>query len=245
MVTYEALVAARLRQGVMPAWCRSSRPLRSAARSPAGIDPPRTARLVHDTVLEPDVLLGDGASSPSSPRPTSTRTSSSASPSPTAPSATLRVKAKTLPVKPHVHLFHLDYFDGRIYFQELERRLNARDRLRRRHGVRARQDKVSSPWRISLDKAPYVSDYTLERASTTARSPRATTTTSRCTTISALGHRLSRCSKNVLAQNRFVRKFLYGRKRLDRASTPGSCAGTAASASPRRSAPPLGLHSNR
>src|SRR3954470_19639808 len=128
MTPYETVVEACLAQGVMPAVVPQLKTITlGGALAGVGIESSSHRHgLVHDTVLEVDVLLGDGRVVTCTPAnehadlffgfPNSYGTLGYA----------LRVKAKTLPVKPFVHLFHLDYFDGRIYFQELERRLNGR-----------------------------------------------------------------------------------------------------------------------
>ena len=133
MITYEDLVRECLARGVMPAVVPQLKTI-TLGGAVAGVGIESSSHrygLVHDTMLELDVLLGDGtvvnctASNEQSDLffgfPNSYGTLGYA----------LRVKAKTLPVKPYVHLFHLDYFDGRIYFQELERRSG--------HGARARR----------------------------------------------------------------------------------------------------------
>ena len=139
------------------------------------------------------------------PPTTSTRISSSAFPNSYGTLGyALRVKAKTVPVKPYVRLAHLPFRDAGSYFSELEKRLDAGDcRLRRRHGVLARSScssrSAASPTRR---RTPAI---TPTRRSTTARSPRSARTTSRSHDY------LWRwdtdwfwCSKNVLAQNPLV-----------------------------------------
>ena len=215
MVTYEALVAACLRQGVMPAVVPQLKTITlGGALAGVGIESSSHRQgLVHDTVLELDVLLGDGrvvTCTPSNEHadlflgfPNSYGTLGYA----------LRVKAKTLPVKPYVHLFHLDYFDGRIYFQELERRLNARD-ADFVDGTVFAPDKMFITLARFVDKAPYVSDYTFERIYYRSIPARHDDYLTVHDYLWRWDTDWFWCSKNVLAQNRFVRKFLYGRKRL-------------------------------
>jgi len=63
MVTYEALVAACLRHGVMPAVVPQLKTITlGGALAGVGIESSSHRQgLVHDTVLELDVLLGDGS----------------------------------------------------------------------------------------------------------------------------------------------------------------------------------------
>ena len=215
MVTYEALVAACLRQGVMPAVVPQLKTITlGGALAGIGIESSSHRQgLVHDTVLELDVLLGDGRVVTCTPAnehadlffgfPNSYGTLGYA----------LRVKAKTLPVKPYVHLFHLDYFDGRIYFQELERRLNARD-ADFVDGTVFAPDKMFITVAHFTDKAPYVSDYTFERIYYRSIPQRHDDYLTVHDYLWRWDTDWFWCSKNVLAQNKYVRRFLYGRKRL-------------------------------
>jgi len=117
MVTYEALTAACLRQGVMPAVVPQLKTITlGGAVAGVGIESSSHRHgLVHDTVLELDVLLGDGRVVSCTPDnehadlffgfPNSYGTLGYA----------LRVKAKAVPVRPYVHLLHLDYFDTDLF----------------------------------------------------------------------------------------------------------------------------------
>ena len=215
MVSYEALTAACLRNRVMPAVVPQLKTITlGGALAGVGIESSsHRYGLVHDTVLELDVLLGSGRVLTCTPTnehadlffgfPNSYGTLGYA----------LRVKAKTIPVRPYVHLAHLDYFDGQIYFRELERRLRAGD-ADFVDGTVFAPDKMFITLGHFVDKAPYTSDYTFEniyyRSIPAKRDD--------YLTIHDYLWRWDTdwfwCSKNVLAQNRFVRKFLYGRKRL-------------------------------
>ena len=164
MVTYEALTAACLKQGVMPAVVPQLKTI-TLGGAVAGVGIESSSHrygLVHDTVLELDVLLGDGRVV------TCTRDNEHADLFFGFPNSygtlgyALRVKAKTVPVRPYVHLAHLDYFDGRLYFQELEKRLRARgaDFF---DGTVFAPDKMFITEAHFVDKAPYTSDYSFER----------------------------------------------------------------------------------
>jgi len=88
MVTYESLLAACLAHGVMPAVVPQLKTITlGGAVAGVGIESSSHRHgLVHDTMLELDVLLGDGRVV-AYPRTTSTAISSSALPTPTARSA--------------------------------------------------------------------------------------------------------------------------------------------------------------
>jgi FAD/FMN-containing dehydrogenase len=112
-----------------------------------------------------------------------------------------------------VHIAHLDYFDGSLYFQSLEKRLlaGAADFV---DGTVFAPDKMFITLARMVDKAPYTSDYTFENIyyrSIPAKHDD-------YLTIHDYLWRWDTdwfwCSKNVMAQNRFVRRFVYGRKRL-------------------------------
>lgn len=215
MVTYEALTEACLRYRLMPAVVPQLKTITlGGALAGVGIESSSHRRgLVHDTVLELDVLLGDGrvvTCTPSNEHadlffgfPNSYGTLGYA----------LRVKAKVVPVRPYVHLAHLDYFDGQIYFRELEKRLAQGD-ADFVDGTVFAPDKMFITLAHFVDKAPYTSDYTYEhiyyRSIPAKRED--------YLTIKDYLWRWDTdwfwCSKNVLAQQWFFRKFLYGKKWL-------------------------------
>jgi FAD/FMN-containing dehydrogenase len=215
MATYEALTAACLKHGVMPAVVPQLKTITlGGALAGVGIESSsHRYGLVHDTVLELDVLLGDGSVV------TCTRENEHADLFFALPNSygtlgyALRVKAKAVPVRPYVHLVHLDYFDGRLYFQEFEKRLRA-GHADFFDGTIFAPDKMFITEGRLVDKAPYTSDYTFEHIYYQSI-PRKRDD---YLTISDYLWRWDTdwfwCSKNVFAQNRFVRRFLYGRKRL-------------------------------
>ena len=215
MVTYEALTAACLKYRMMPAVVPQLKTI-TLGGALAGVGIESTSHrhgLVHDTVLELDVLLGDGrvvTCTPSNQHadlfhgfPNSYGTLGYA----------LRVKARAVPVRPYVHLAHLDYFDGQIYFRELERRLAQSD-ADFVDGTVFAPDKMFITLGHFVDKAPYTSDYTFEniyyRSIPAKRDD--------YLTIHDYLWRWDTdwfwCSKNVFAQQRLIRKYLYGKKRL-------------------------------
>src|SRR5688572_3928258 len=164
MTSYEELTRACLGHGVMPAVVPQLKTI-TLGGAVAGVGIESSSHrygLVHDTMLELDVLLGDGrivnctADNAHADLffgfPNSYGTLGYA----------LRVKAKTVPVKRYVHLTHLPFRDAGSYFSELEKRLDT--------GAADFVDgMVFSPSQLYLtlgrftDAAPYTSDYTYEK----------------------------------------------------------------------------------
>src|SRR6185503_8172953 len=74
----------------------------------------------------------------------------------------LRVKARTIPVKPYVHLAHVGFSSAAQYFQALEKHLRAGDADFVDGTVFAPDQLFITLGRFS-ETAPYTSDYTYER----------------------------------------------------------------------------------
>ncbi len=210
MIPYEDLTRECLKHGVMPAVVPQLKTITlGGAVAGVGIESSSHRHgLVHDTMLELDVLLGDGrvvACSAGNAHsdlffgfPNSYGTLGYA----------LRVKAKTLPVKPYVRLTHVPFGE----FSELERHLEAGE-------ADFIDGTVFSPQRkfITLghfvERAPYTSDYTFENIYYRSIGEKRED----YLTVSDYLWRWDTdwfwCSKNVLAQNPLVRR-LYGKRRL-------------------------------
>jgi FAD/FMN-containing dehydrogenase len=212
MVSYEQLVQRCLAQGVMPAVVPQLKTITlGGAVAGVGIESSSHRHgLVHDTMLELDVLLGDGRVVTCTPDnehadlffglPNSYGTLGYA----------LRVKAKTVAVKPFVHLQHLRFSSATDFFEE----------LRKPQSADFVDGTVFSPGEMyvtvgrCVDQAPPVSDYTFENIY--YRSIR-----EKREDFLTIHDYLWRwdtdwfwCSKNLMAQNAFFRKYLYGRKNL-------------------------------
>jgi len=215
MVTYEDLTAACLARGVMPAVVPQLKTITlGGALAGVGIESSsHRYGLVHDTVLELDVLLGDGRVV------TAARDNEHADLFFGFPNSygtlgyALRVKARTVPVKPYVRLEHLDFFDAGLYFSELGKRLRA-------GGADFVDGTVFSPRKMFItlghftDKAPYTSDYTFEKIYYRSIAARRDDYLSIHDYIWRWDTDWFWCSKNVLAQNGFFRRFVFGKKRL-------------------------------
>ena len=211
MIPYEALVEACLARGVMPAVVPQLKTI-TLGGAVAGVGIESSSHrygLVHDGMLELDVLLGDGRVVACTPHnehrdlflgfPNSYGTLGYA----------LRVRAKTIPVKPFVHLRHVPFES----FSELEKVLEARS-----------EDFVDGtvfgPGKMFLtlgrfvDSAPRTSDYKFEKIYYRSIAER----DEDWLTVSDYIWRWDTdwfwCSKNVHAQNPLMRRFVYGKERL-------------------------------
>ncbi len=211
MITYEALTRECLAHGVMPAVVPQLKTI-TLGGAVAGVGIESSSHrygLVHDTMLELDVLLGDGRVVTCAPGnehaelffgfPNSYGTLGYA----------LRVRARTVPVKPYVHLRHLRFTD----FGEL-----------RAHLERGEADFIDgtlfSPGEMYLTlgsftgDAPRTSDYTYEHIYYRSIARKSEDWLSTHDYIWRWDTDWFWCSKNVLAQNAFLRKFVYGKDRL-------------------------------
>jgi FAD/FMN-containing dehydrogenase len=215
MVTYEALVDACLPHGVMPAVVPQLKTITlGGAVAGVGIESSSHRQgLVHDTVLEIDVLLGDGRIV------TATRDNEHAGLFFGFPNSygtlgyALRVKAKTIAVKPFVHLEHRRFSEGRTFFENLETLLRAGAADFIDGTVFGPQEMYVTLGKFT-DHAPRTSDYTFENIYyRSIREKRED-----WLTVKDYLWRWDTdwfwCSKNVMAQNRFLRKYFFGKKRL-------------------------------
>ena len=215
MTPYETLVDACLPHGVMPAVVPQLKTITlGGALAGVGIESSsHRYGLVHDTVLEADVLLGDGRIV------TCARDNEHADLFFGFPNSygtlgyALRVKARTIPVKPYVRLSHLPFKDPVLYFRELERHLNSRS-------VDFIDGTVFGPGEMYItlghfsDTAPYTSDYTFESIYyRSIREKREDYLTIR-DYIWRWDTDWFWCSKNVFAQNPLLRKYAFGKERL-------------------------------
>jgi FAD/FMN-containing dehydrogenase len=214
MTPYETLTSACLAQDVMPAVVPQLKTI-TLGGAVAGVGIESSSHLyglVHDTMLELDVLLGDGRVVKCTADnehadlffgfPNSYGTLGYA----------LRVKAKTIPVKKYVHLTHLPFRDAASYFSELEKRLDTGD-------ADFVDGTVFSPSQLYLtlgrfsDAAPYTSDYTYENIYYRSIAEKREDYLTTHDYLWRWDTDWFWCSKNVLAQNALVRR-LYGRSRL-------------------------------
>ena len=215
MISYEALTRECLAHGVMPAVVPQLKTI-TLGGAVAGVGIESSSHrygLVHDGMLELEVLLGDGSVVACTPDnehsdlffgfPNSYGTLGYA----------LRVKAKTVAVKPYVRLEHLPFNDSQKYFSALEKMLRGSD-------ADFVDGTVFSPERLFItlgrftDKAPYTSDYTFEKIYYRSIAEKRDDYLTTHDYIWRWDTDWFWCSKNVLAQNAFFRKFIFGKKRL-------------------------------
>jgi FAD/FMN-containing dehydrogenase len=162
MTTYEALVAHTLRHGVMPAVVPQLKTI-TAGGAAAGVGIEATSHrygLVHNTVLELDVLLPNGEVVHCTPDnehqdlffgfPNSYGTLGYA----------LRLRLRTLPVKPYVQVEHIQHDGPDVFFGELAARCC--------NGASFVDGVVFTPEQqvvcvgSFVDAAPWLSDYSFE-----------------------------------------------------------------------------------
>jgi len=123
------------------------------------------------------------------------------------------VKASTVPVKPYVRLQHLAFSNGDECFAALEKHL--------KQGEADFVDgTIFSPQRLFItlgrfaDTAPYTSDYTYESIYYRSIEQKREDYLTVRDYLWRWDTDWFWCSKNVLAQNAFMRKFVYGKNRL-------------------------------
>ena len=215
MVSYEDLVQGCLAQGVMPAVVPQLKTITlGGAVAGVGIESSSHRHgLVHDTVLEIEVLLGDGQIVVATPDnehadlyygfPNSYGTLGYA----------LRVKASAVPVQPYVHLRHEPFAEPERFFEALGERLRAGD-------ADFVDGTVFAPGKMFLTlgrfaaEAPGTSDYTFENIYYRSIAEKREDWLTVHDYLWRWDTDWFWCSKNLLAQNPLVRRFVYGRKRL-------------------------------
>jgi FAD/FMN-containing dehydrogenase len=211
MIPYEDLTAACLARGVMPTVVPQLKTITlGGAVAGVGIESSSHRHgLVHDGMLELDVLLGDGRVVSCTPTnehrdlffgfPNSYGTLGYA----------LRVRAKTIPVRPFVHLRHLPMRS----FSELAKVLeaNSEDFV---DGTVFGPGKMFVTLGRFVDSAPYVSDYKFEKIYYRSIAERDEDYLTVADYIWRWDTDWFWCSKNVMAQNAFFRKYVFGKERL-------------------------------
>jgi FAD/FMN-containing dehydrogenase len=214
MATYETIVDECLLHGVMPAVVPQLKTI-TLGGAVAGVGIEATSHrhgLVHETVEELELLTADGRVRNCTAYnehcdlffgfPNSYGTLGYA----------LRVKARTVPVLPFVHVQHRPFSDAGEYFTALQRHCEAGDAAFIDGVVFGANDLYITLGRFA-EEAPFTSDYTFEHIY--YRSIR-----EKREDWLAVRDYLWRwdtdwfwCSRNLFAQNPVVRR-LYGRKRL-------------------------------
>ena len=210
MIPYEDLTRACLSHHAMPTVVPQLKTITlGGAVAGVGIESSSHRHgLVHDGMLELDVLLGDGRVVNCTAQnahadlffgfPNSYGTLGYA----------LRVKAKTIPVKSYVRLTHLPFTE----FSELEKHLNAGE-------ADFIDGTVFSPEKMFItlgrftDSAPHTSDYTYQNIYYRSIAEKREDYLTAHDYLWRWDTDWFWCSKNVFAQNPLIRR-LYGRRRL-------------------------------
>jgi FAD/FMN-containing dehydrogenase len=214
MTPYDVLVDATLAQGVMPAVVPQLRSITiGGAAAGVGIEASSFKfGLVHDTLLELEVLLADGNVVLCTPDnehrdlffgfPNSYGTLGYA----------LRLKARVVPVKRYVQLSHIRHKDAATCFRQLEELCSGdADFI---DGTVFGPDELYLTVGRFVDEAPFVSDYTYERIYYRSLRERDTDFLTVRDFIWRWDTDWFWCSKNLGAQHPLVRRLL-GRKRLN------------------------------
>ncbi len=214
MITYEDLTAACLMCGVMPAVVPQLKTITlGGAVSGVGIEATSFRRgLVHHTVMEMEILLPDGRVVVATPYnehedlfygfPNSYGTLGYA----------LRVKARTLPVKPYVQVEHIPFADPATFFVDLEATCTSDADFV--DGVAFGRDELYLNVGRFVDEAPFTSDYTYENIYYRSIREKPVDYLTAHDYLWRWDTDWFWCSKNLLAQNPLVRR-LYGRSGLN------------------------------
>lgn len=215
MTPYAKLVAECLKHGVMPAVVPQLKSITiGGAAAGCGIESSSFRYgLVHETLQEMEILLGDGSTVTCAPDneyrdlfygfPNSYGTLGYA----------LRLKARVVPVKKFVRLTHVRHADPGEFFADLARQCDRTDVDFVDGVVFGRDDMVITLGRFA-DDAPYASDYTFEKIYYRSLRERDEDYLTVQDYIWRWDTDWFWCSKNLLAQNPLVRR-LYGRRRLN------------------------------
>ena len=214
MTTYETLVAQTLQHGVMPAVVPQLKTI-TAGGAAAGVGIEATSHrygLVHNTLLEIDVLLPNGEVAHCTPDnehqdlffgfPNSYGTLGYA----------LRLRLRTLPVKPYVQVEHIAHDGQAAFFGELAAR--CRNGLSFVDGVVFAPEQQVICVGSFVDAAPWLSDYSFEHIYYRSLLERSIDYMRVEDYLWRWDSDWFWCSKNLGAQHPLVRRLL-GRSRLN------------------------------
>ncbi|HEX3062693.1 MAG TPA: FAD-binding protein [Usitatibacter sp.] len=214
MATYEALVDACLARGVMPAVVPQLKTI-TLGGAVAGVAIESSSfreGLVHETVEEVEVLAGDGRLLTCTAANEHSDLFHGLANSYGTLGYALRVKARTIPVKPYVHLLHERFRDPEAYFAAVEAHCRSKS-------ADFIDGTLFAPGRLFLTcatfaaDAPSTSDYTYRDIFYRSIEKRAEDWLTVRDYLWRWDTDWFWCSKNLLAQNPLVRR-LYGRGRL-------------------------------
>lgn len=215
MTPYVKLLAECLKHDVMPAVVPQLKSITiGGATVGCGIESSSFRYgLVHETVQEMEILLGNGSTVLCTPDnehrdlfyrfPNSYGTLGYA----------LKLKAKVVPVKKYIKLVHLRFTEPQAYFAELARQCDRKEIDFVDGVVFGRNEMVITLGQFA-DHAPYISDYTYERIYYKSLRERTEDYLTTENYVWRWDTDWFWCSKNLLAQNPIMRR-LYGRERLN------------------------------
>jgi FAD/FMN-containing dehydrogenase len=218
MTPYSTLVDACLKEGVMPTVVPQLKSITiGGATTGCGIESSSYKHgLVHEGVKEIEVLLADGSTVLATPDnehkdlffgfPNSYGTLGYA----------LKLKVKTIPVKPFVHIQHIKFTDAAKFFEAMNTACdltngNENDFV---DGSIFSENEMYLTTGKFVEKAPYTSDYTYKNIYFKSIQEREEDYLSTHDYIWRWDTDWFWCSKNMLAQNPLIRR-LYGKKRLN------------------------------
>jgi FAD/FMN-containing dehydrogenase len=160
MTPYDDLVQECLKCGVMPTVVPQLKSITvGGAVTGIGIESSSFKYgLVHETLQEMDVLLGDGTTLICSPQNKHQRLFFGFPNSYGTLGYALKLKIKVVPVKPYVRLTHIRHHDAVSYFADLENR--CRQKIDFIDGTIFGPDEYYLTVGDFIDSAPYTSDYT-------------------------------------------------------------------------------------
>lgn len=215
MTPYVTLVSKCLQNNIMPAVVPQLKSITiGGATAGCGIESSSFRYgLVHETVQEMEILLGDGRIVVCTPEneyrdlfhgfPNSYGTLGYC----------LSLKAKTVPVKKYVKLTHIRHAQPAGFFLDLEDKCRQPDLDFVDGVVFSREDMVITLGQF-VDEAPYTSDYTYKKIYYKSLRERAEDFLTTEDYVWRWDTDWFWCSKNLLAQNPVVRR-LYGRRHLN------------------------------
>tara|TARA_B100000029_G_C17593660_1_gene963338 strand:- start:1889 stop:3229 length:1341 start_codon:yes stop_codon:yes gene_type:complete len=214
MTTYATLVDATLREGCMPAIVPQLKSITiGGAVSGVGIESSSFQHgLVHETVTEMDVLLGDGEIINCTASNEHKNLFFGLPNSYGTLGYILKLKARTIPVKPYVHIRHIRVTDSEKFFSEIDHWCS--ERVDFIDGAVFEKGEHYLTVGKFVDVAPYVSDYTYLNIFYRSIQEK----NEDYLTVKDYLWRWDTdwfwCSRNLCAENPIVRRIL-GRKRLN------------------------------
>jgi FAD/FMN-containing dehydrogenase len=215
MTPYASLTDATLQHGVMPCVVPQLKSI-TIGGAVAGVGIESTSfryGLVHETILEMDVLTGSGEVVTCTPDNEHSDLLFGLPNSYGTLGYVLRLKARTIPVRPYVRLEHIHHPDADGYFHHLGELERAKD-------VDFLDGTIFEPGQFYItvgrftDQAPYLNDYTYENIYYKSIRDRAEDYLTTNDYLWRWDTDWFWCSRNVGAQNPVLRRLL-GRKRLN------------------------------